>query len=108
MQSIEYNKQNHQIYDILADLQKQIIFCKVPAHVGVREMKSGKVPTIGNIRFKLNRLHIRHTRLIFGHLMTRNNQPPPYVRTKESQSNIASRNTPNEGIAEKNIILKTI
>ena len=39
MQSIEYNKENHpipsQIYDILADFQKQITLCEIPAHVGV-------------------------------------------------------------------------
>ena len=43
MHSIEYNKENHIIfnllYDILAELQaqdKKIILCKVPAHMGIK------------------------------------------------------------------------
>ena len=44
MQSIKYNKGNYsilnQIYDVLVEIQKkdkQIILCKVSAHIGIKE-----------------------------------------------------------------------
>ena len=39
-------------------------------------MQSGKVPTAVVDNLKLSRLHIGHTKLTCGHLMTRNNQQP--------------------------------
>ena len=39
MLAIENNRENHQIYDILAELHnqgKQITLCKIPAHIEIK------------------------------------------------------------------------
>ena len=55
----------------------------------------GKCPqSCRHYKIELNRIRIGHTRLTYGHLMSRNNQ----------QYNIAYKTVPNGGTAERNTI----
>ena len=65
MLAIEYNRENHQIYGILAELHnqgEQITLCPVPAHMGINRNKEaakqaaympGMTSTIHQVDYKL-------------------------------------------------------